>query len=215
MRTLPPNEPIRGGRTCAAHPSSRALALSILLATVLAGGGLGAASGNPAQATRWVSRAVIRARGGVFISYPGAVLQSGFTDCGPAALATLLKTLGGDPPPADSIGSLAGTGARGTTFAGLARAARLLGVPTALRRLDPAAMQNLSSPVIAWVDRGHFVTVVPEAGRTVLVLDPEVGPYRIPVGRLRKFWSGEALVPESVPSPGETAPSHASDGAMT
>lgn len=76
---------------------------------------------DPVEGTRWASRAIIRARGGTFVTFPGVVLQSGFSDCGPAALATLLRTLGGTPPPLDSIAALAGTGARGTTFAGLAR----------------------------------------------------------------------------------------------
>jgi hypothetical protein len=210
MRVLPLSNPARGGRPAAARPSPRALALGTLLAAIAAVGVLGPASRDPGLPGRWAYRAVIRARGGAFISFPGAVLQSGFSDCGPAALATLLVTLGGDPPPADSIGLLAGTGARGTTFGGLARAARLLGVPNDLRRLAPAAMESLSSPVIAWVDRGHFVTVVPDTGRAVLVLDPEVGPYRIPVGRLRRYWQGEALVPRSPRAKEEATPSDVS-----
>jgi Peptidase C39 family len=195
MRTLPPIDPVRGGRHPATRRSPRAVALGTLLTAITAAGVLGAAAGDPGLPGRWAYRAVIRARGGAFISFPGAVLQSGFADCGPAALATLLVTLGGTPPPEDSIGSLAQTSARGTTFGGLARAARLLGVPSELRRLGPAAMDHLSSPVVAWVDRGHFVTVVPDSGDAVLVLDPEAGPYRIAVGRLRRYWSGEALVP--------------------
>lgn len=129
------------------------------------------------------------------MSIPGAVLQSGMADCGPAALATLLRTLGGTSPPTDSLARLAGTGARGTTFAGLARAAHLLGVDNELRRLSPAALDALSTPVIAWVDGGHFVTVVPESSRYALVLDPLAGPYRIGQEALRRYWKGEALVP--------------------
>jgi ABC-type bacteriocin/lantibiotic exporter with double-glycine peptidase domain len=159
-----------------------------------------------------VYRTVIRARGGVFISFPGVVLQSGFADCGPAALATLINTLGGNPPGPDSIGSLAGTSAGGTTFGGLVRAARALGVASDLRRMSPADMDHLSSPVIAWVDRGHFATVVPDSGRYVVILDPEVGPYRIPVARLRRFWSGEALVPRPVRTPAGAAPPVSHEG---
>jgi hypothetical protein len=206
MRTLLPSEPIRGDHRRVAGTPSRGLALGILLVGVLAGGCLSAASGDPGQPARWVYRTVIRARGGVFISFPGVVLQSGVADCGPAALATLIKALGGVPPRPDSIGSLAGTGARGTTFEGLARAARMLGVASELRRMGPAAMAHLPSPVIAWVDRGHFVTVVPDSGRYVVILDPGVGPYRIPVARLRRFWSGEALVPGPVRTSADMVP---------
>jgi Peptidase C39 family len=200
MRTLPSMEPVPERRPVVARPSRKALALCVLVTVFAAAGILGAASGNPGAASRWAYRAIVRARGGAFVPSPGAVLQSGFADCGPAALATLILTLGGDPPPTDSIGRLAGTGAHGTTFGGLARAARRLGRPVELRRLTPADIERLSSPVVAWVDRGHFVTVVPDSARAILVLDPEVGPYRIGRGHLLRFWSGEALVPLPAPS---------------
>jgi ABC-type bacteriocin/lantibiotic exporter with double-glycine peptidase domain len=116
-------------------------------------------------------------------------------------LANLLIVLGGTPPPVDDIGSLAGTGARGTTFAGLSEAARRLGVPNRLLRMEPAS--ELSTPFIAWVDRGHFVTVVPDSSDSVLVLDPQAGPYRIEASGLARYWSGEALVPEPVPPSGD------------
>lgn len=162
-----------------------------LAAVVLAA----AAPRDPGVMGRWASRAIIRARGGTFVSSPGAVLQSGPTDCGPAALATLIRTLGGDPPPTDSIARLAGTGAAGTSFAGLSRAANSLGLRSELGRLDTAAMETLSTPVIAWVDGGHFVTVVPDTSGLALVLDPQAGPYRIGRSRLARYWRGEALVP--------------------
>jgi ABC-type bacteriocin/lantibiotic exporter with double-glycine peptidase domain len=167
----------------------------VLLGVVGTLAGTTAAPTDPMAAGRSAYRATLRARGGTFVSSPDVVLQSGLSDCGPAALATLLQTLGGTPPPTDSLARLAGTGARGTTFAGLARTARRLGVIAELRRLSPAAMAALDTPVIAWVDGGHFVTVVPDSAGSVLVLDPQVGPYRIGRARLRRFWSGEALVP--------------------
>jgi len=167
-------------------------ALAGVVATLAA---LAAAPADPLAVGRSAYRATIRARGGTLVSSPGVVLQSGVTDCGPAALATLIHSLGGTPPPTDSLARLAETGARGTTFAGLARTAQLLGVATELRRLDPAAMDALSTPVIAWVDGGHFVTVVPDSSGSALVLDPQVGPYRIGRADLRRFWSGESLVP--------------------
>ncbi len=191
MRTLPP---VSRGPT-RVRTRRRLVACGVLLGIVVLIVATAAAPANPMAVGRSAYRATIRARGGTFVSFPGVVLQSGPTDCGPAALATLLRTLGGDPPPEDSLARLAGTGAGGTTFAGLARTARLLGVANELRRLTPAAMDALSTPVIAWVDGGHFVTVVPDSNGSVLVLDPAVGPYRIGRDQLRRYWSGEALVP--------------------
>lgn len=194
MRTLLPVQ--RGPERV--RTRRRLLACGVLLGVVATLAAVAAAPTDPAVLSRSVYRATIRARGGTFVSSPGVVLQSGATDCGPAALATLLRTLGGNPPPTDSLARLAGTGARGTTFAGLARTARLLGIANELRRLTPAAMDALHTPVIAWVDGGHFVTVVPDSSRSVLVLDPAVGPYRIGWAHLRRYWSGEALVPARI-----------------
>lgn len=173
----------------------RRLAGGVLLVGVAAVMAAALIPSDPLEAGRRAKRATIRARGGTFESFPGAVLQSGLSDCGPAALATLLRTLGGDPPTLDSIAALAGTGARGTSFAGLARAARTLGLESELVRVDPAAKDRLESPLIAWVEEGHFVTVVPDSSGSVLVLDPQVGPYRIGLEALFRFWSGEALIP--------------------
>ncbi|MGD8320491.1 MAG: cysteine peptidase family C39 domain-containing protein [Gemmatimonadota bacterium] len=184
----------------ASHPLGRRrrrLARRVLLGCVVWAVGVASLSSDPFRPGRWAYRATIRARGGTFVSFPGAVLQSGATDCGPAALATLLHTLGGSSPSTDSIAKLAGTGVRGTVLAGLARAARTLGVANELRRLDAAAMDALNTPVIAWVDGGHFVTVVPDSGAFALVLDPQAGPYRIRRTRLRRYWGGEALVPHA------------------
>jgi hypothetical protein len=197
MRTLPRTGRSRPGPGRVAR---RAHAAALLLGVTVGGVGLVSAPADPLKASRWMYRATLRARGGSFVPDPGALLQSYPTDCGPAALATLLTAMGGDPPDLNRIRRLAGTGARGTTFAGLSRAARVLGMPNRLRRLDPASLVDQSSPVIAWVDRGHYVTLVPDFSDTVLVRDPLAGSYRISVARLRRFWSGEALVPEPRPT---------------
>jgi hypothetical protein len=185
-----------------------ARARAILLGWFLGVGGLTLVSQDPTSAARWVYRATILARGGTFSNAPGAVLQSALNDCGPAALANLILTLGGSPPPVEVIGSFADTGARGTTFAGLSEAALRLGVPNILRRVEPASTADLSTPFIAWVDRGHYVTVVPDSTDSVLVLDPQAGPYRIRISRLARYWSGEALIPEPNLLEGGTASTH-------
>lgn len=203
MRTLPSTGRARGpnASTAAARKAARRTLLGLLCSVVV----VSTTAADPVLASRWVYRATILARGGTFEPIPGALLQSGPADCGPAALATLLVALGGDLPDTARIGRLAGSGATGTTFAGLSRAARLLGVPNRLARLDPASLVDLSSPILAWVDRGHFVTLVPDSSERVLVLDPLAGSYRLPVARLHRFWSGEALVPEPVRTPAAAA----------
>jgi len=193
-------------RTPKTHPTSLARRHSwrlFLLFGALSAVGTGVwLTADPVAAVGWALRASIRARGGTFVHVPGVVLQSGRSDCGPAALSTLIKTLGGSPPPLSQLASMAGTSASGTTFAGLSFAAQRLGFPNTLQRLDDAAIEALKVPLIAWVHRGHFVTVVPDSSESVLVVDPQIGPYRIDVHRLRRFWSGEALVPTPAPPGG-------------
>jgi hypothetical protein len=199
----------------AGQAGHRARAKAVLLGCFLGVSGLTLASEEPTSTSRWVYRATIMARGGTFVYAPGAVLQSALNDCGPAALANLILTLGGPPPSVEVIGSIADTGARGTTFAGLSEAALRLGVPSVLRRVEPASTAELSTPFIAWVDRGHYVTVVPDSTDSVLVLDPQAGPYRIRISKLARYWSGEALIPEPILPQEGSAPTHtAASGGM-
>jgi len=209
MRTLPSSHrpaPHPRGSTTSARRSAAAVA--VLVGCVAAASALTWVGVRPLRSGRWIYHQIIRVRGGDFIQVPGAVAQSGFADCGPAALATLLVMLGLDPPSTDSIARLAGTDALGTTFSGLQAAAAELGLHSEIRRLPPPAQRRLRTPLIAWVDQGHFVTLIPDAPGVVVVLDPQVGPYRIRRDRLRRYWSGEALIP--MPGPVAGLPPHPS-----
>lgn len=150
---------------------------------------------DPPRAARVVARVGVAMAGGTYLGRDGVVLQKGLADCGPAALANLLRTVGASIPSLDSLGRLAGTGAEGTRASGLIRAAQASGVSLVLRRVSPDSLEVVRKPFIAWVDKGHFVTVAEQFpdGRLV-VLDPQVGRYSIKQEAFKAIWSGEAIL---------------------
>ena len=123
------------------------------------------------------------------------VLQSTLSDCGPAALANMIRVLGLGEPATDSLGVLAGTGPAGTRASGLVRAAEVFGLSLTLNRLLHGEIAEMPKPFIAWVRKSHFVTVTEwTPGGQVTVLDPQVGRYTIGEEAFRRLWSGEAVV---------------------
>ena len=173
----------------------RALAASTLLGLVLTVAATALLAVDPARLGRWAARIQVAADGGSYQGREGVVLQSTLSDCGPAALANMIRVLGLGTPATDSLGVLAGTGPAGTRASGLVRAAEVFGLSLTLNRLPHGGIAEIPKPFIAWVRKSHFVTVTEWApdGR-VTVLDPQVGRYTIGDTAFNKIWSGEAVV---------------------
>lgn len=172
----------------------RAAALSILLATPLTAAAAGFLAADPMRLSRAAARAQVMVLGGSYEGREGVILQSGVNDCGPAALANVLKTLGMGAPSPDSLEALAGTGPEGTRASGLVRAAATLGLDLALTRVDWERRGQVPTPFIAWVHESHFVAVTERTQGRFTVLDPQVGRYSIGESAFRSIWTGEALV---------------------
>ena len=173
----------------------RTLAASTLLGLVLTVAATALLAVDPARLGRWAARIQVAADGGSYQGREGVVLQSTLSDCGPAALANMIRVLGLGTPATDSLGALAGTGPTGTRASGLIRAAEVFGLSLTLNRLRRGGIAETPKPFIAWVRKSHFVTVTewtPD-GR-VTVLDPQVGRYTIGDTAFSKIWSGEAVV---------------------
>ncbi len=165
------------------------------LVGLLAGAALWWAAADLPRTARAAARVGVAMAGGTYLGRDGVVMQTGLSDCGPAALANLLRAVGLAPPSLDSLGTLAGTSAEGTRASGLIRAAGASGVSLVLRRLSADSLEVARKPFIAWVDRGHFVVVAKQGpeGRLV-VLDPQVGRYSINQEAFKASWSGEAIL---------------------
>ena len=179
--------------------SRRHRALAVLLGVIAAAGMLGLLAPDPLRPLRAARRTSLAVQGAVYEGRAGVVLQRTLFDCGPAALANLLEIRGAPVPPLDSLARLAGTTATGTTLGGLARAATQLGLPVRLVRRDPARFTGTDGlPMVAWVDRSHFVVVSDTSSGMLTIVDPQIGRYRTSRGAFRRRWSGEALVSVSL-----------------
>ena len=144
---------------------------------------------------RIAARVELAMSGGSYLGRDGVVLQSTLTDCGPAALANMIRVLGMDAPTTDSLMVLSGTGPAGTRASGLIRAGKVFGLSLMLKRVAPAELRETPRPFIAWVKRSHFVTVAERtATGRLTVLDPQVGRYSISEDAFRAIWSGEAIL---------------------
>lgn len=171
---------------------------SAILTLVLVSGALAlatlAASDLP-RLGRLVARAELARSDAEFLGSDGIVFQSALNDCGPAALANLMRIVGVAAPSTDSLMVLADTKPRGTTAGGLIRAASRFNLSLMLTRLTPAELPHTRFPFIAWVNRNHFVTVTGRSpsGR-LTVVDPTVGRYSISEEGFKKIWSGESIL---------------------
>lgn len=186
----------------------RTLAVSTLLGLVLTVAATALVAVDPVRLGRWAARIQVAAEGGVYLGREGVVLQSTLSDCGPAALANMIRVLGLGEPATDSLGVLADTGPTGTRASGLVRAAEVFGLSLTLNRRLHGEIAEMPKPFIAWVRKSHFVTVTEwtPAGR-VTVLDPQVGRYTIGEEAFRRLWSGEAVVLRDAPNPPRRKPS--------
>lgn len=180
------------------HAGRQLRAVALLSAVLLFVGACAAVAHDPAATMRAVGMVRIAASGGRYAGLDATVLQRTSWDCGPAALASLARHLGVQTPTLDEIGRRAGTTPAGTSLGGLVRAARTLGIAGHAVRVDSSNRASVPLPIVAWVHRGHFVTVIARtADDRVDVLDPQIGRYSLPASVFLRMWSGEALVLES------------------
>ena len=117
-------------------------------------------------------------------------------DCGPAALLSVLRFFGGDYPLPD-VRRLAGTTASGSSMAGLARAARHLGLRAegAVGTFDELRAQDRMPFLAHTVREGllHFLVVYELGDRHVLAADPALGLVRMRVEEFQECWTGAVL----------------------
>jgi hypothetical protein len=173
----------------------RGVAAAVLLTAAATGGCLAAASRNPLEPLRILTRWSLEWRGARFIAQRGMRLQSSLNDCGPVALADFLRLAGLAVPSEDSLERLAATDQNGTTLANLETAAGAAGLRVFAVQWSPAELALLPLPSLVWVDRRHFVVVARRAGAdSVEIHDPAAGRYLMAADRFARSWSGDALI---------------------
>ena len=96
-------------------------------------------------------------------------------NCGPRALNLVCERLGVRASLAD-LRRAAGTTAQGTSLAGLAKAARKVGLKAEGVQVSREALSQVEMPAIAWVNENHYVAVLATqgegAGATAAIHDP-------------------------------------------
>jgi len=123
------------------------------------------------------------------------VLQSTAYTCGPAALATLLKMMGGGDNYYQQITEIAQTNQTGTSMLALKQSAEALGYEAAGYRMNIADLVT-SGPVAAHVEiegSPHFTVVTGIADGFVYMADPTLGRVAMPVEQFMAAWSGAVL----------------------
>jgi len=131
------------------------------------------------------------------------VAQSDASDCGPACLAMLLR-FHGSHAPAEQLRALSGTGADGTTLAGLFEAAVSLGFETEALEAsapDDDAMRELASlgrPALLHIvtadGRLHYVVCFGVEDGAFVVGDPAEGVRLETPAALAGLWASRALL---------------------
>jgi hypothetical protein len=135
-------------------------------------------AGMPIPASRPVSSTAA-------VSAASAPLTPEQADCGPRALAMACDKIGVKGADVAALRRAAGTTGRGTTLAGLALAAKSVGLKAKGEQVDLPALKRLPGPAIAWVDGDHYLAVLSVDGDTATVHDPNYPrEEEIPTGAL-------------------------------
>lgn len=125
------------------------------------------------------------------------VLQSTPYNCGPAALATICRMWGREVSQ-EEIAKLAGTDSTGTTMLGLAQAAEALGLKATGLKLNFRELKEIKKPLIAFINKKHYVVVKEINEERLILLDPKEGRTSVPTKDFIKIWDGYVLVLEEV-----------------
>ena len=103
------------------------------------------------------------------------MLSPSDADCGPRALALVSERLGTKANVA-RLRQLAGTTGKGTSMAGLAKAAHSLGLKAEGVQVSREALEEIELPAIAWINERHYVALLQISGEgneaTATIHDP-------------------------------------------
>lgn len=125
------------------------------------------------------------------------VRQLGESDCGAAALATVVAFHGGSVTVSE-MRERCGTDRSGTTAGGLVEGARWAGFEPRVLRTSLDGLHDQQLPVVAQLSKDggalHWVVVLQVSRRRLLVADPALGFLRIGVAEFERLWTGVTIV---------------------
>ncbi len=132
-------------------------------------------------------------RGIEHIGTSEVIRQVGEYDCGPAALAMVLRDHGQLVEPA-AMAAAWGFSDREISFADMIRVADSFGLHATPWILSWSDFLNAPKPVIARIDSKHFVVVDDVSDAGVVVRDPAIGVLRYSKSAFLRAWKGESLI---------------------
>ncbi len=100
-----------------------------------------------------------------------APLSAAQADCGPRALLLLCPQFGVHTS-LDTLRQKAGTTPKGTTMAGLSRAASAVGLLAKGIQVDRPALAQVQLPAVAWYDSNHYVDLLSVSDGQAVIRDP-------------------------------------------
>lgn len=124
------------------------------------------------------------------------------TDCGPAALATVVRSHGGHVA-LRTVRRMVAPGREGTDLATLRSVAEELGFEATAGRIAASTLGRIPLPAIAHLRgklAGHFVVVHRVDSRWVLIADPSRGLRRMNLNVFCAEWTGHVLLLKPTPS---------------
>lgn len=113
--------------------------------------------------------------------------------CGPKSLKILCDIIGVQTQ-LEELYRLTRLDESGTTMRDLADAACALGLNAVGMKLSLREVANLNKPVIAWVQKNHFVVIERIIGNDVRIIDPNHGVSLMLRTDFSKIWKGHVLV---------------------
>lgn len=128
---------------------------------------------------------------------PAVTRQVRDDDCGIAAVSTLARMTGVEPPPYRELLARFPPGRGGASVADLVAVGRAIGLRLAPARVRAGAWPGLTLPVIAHMRRGHFVVLASRGSTEWVVADPARGVRRMTPFQLDQAASGAVLIPRS------------------
>jgi ABC-type bacteriocin/lantibiotic exporter with double-glycine peptidase domain len=131
---------------------------------------------------------------------PHFVHQRSLTDCGVAAAVMMLR-LEGQQIDYDRVRRGVRLSRNGLSLAQIREVMRENNLDARGFRLDPARLDSVTLPLIAWLPTQHVVVLEALTSESAVISDPARGRWKVSRASLSHAWDGTALVPENLPRP--------------
>ncbi|HEX3013556.1 MAG TPA: cysteine peptidase family C39 domain-containing protein [Methanobacterium sp.] len=127
------------------------------------------------------------------IDATGIIMANTDYNCGPAALATIMRNYFDINITQNQLATLAGTSKNGTTMYGLAQAAQAEGLFVEGKNLSVNQLES-GNIVYLTVGEGHYSAIKNITNTTVYLADPVLGNINMTLEDFNAIYSGNALV---------------------